>query len=188
MTSPVNWAVLGLVIERPSYGFEIANRFERVYAETLSLSGASHIYSALDRLVDRGLAETMPGGGGRQPKLHYRATALGVASYEDWVVDRVADEQRRQELWVRQLGIFACDPGAALRLLERIQRQYLKDAGQIGRSSGPSAMASRPALIDDLVAERRRLEAGGTLSWFRYAQERFEALAQHSQVHESPRA
>ena len=31
MQSPVNWALLGLVIERPSYAYELAQRFERTY-------------------------------------------------------------------------------------------------------------------------------------------------------------
>jgi DNA-binding PadR family transcriptional regulator len=29
MRSLVNWALLGLVIERPSYAYELARRFER---------------------------------------------------------------------------------------------------------------------------------------------------------------
>ena len=35
MQSPVNWALLGLVIERPSYAYELAKRFERTYGSVL---------------------------------------------------------------------------------------------------------------------------------------------------------
>ena len=52
MRSPVNWAVLGLTIERPSYGYEILQRFERNYGELLKLSSPSQIYKALDSLME----------------------------------------------------------------------------------------------------------------------------------------
>ena len=35
MRSPVNWALLGLIIERPSYAYNLAQRFERRYGDTL---------------------------------------------------------------------------------------------------------------------------------------------------------
>ena len=188
MTSSVNWALLGLVIERPSYGLELAHRFQRVYADVLPVSSESHIYAALDRLKDRSLIEIVPGTDrGRQPKAHYRATPFGLLSYEEWLVAQVDDERRRQELWVRQLAIFAPDPAAALRVLGRFESQYLRGAGQIGGSPDHSAAASRAELIDELVAEQRRLEAGGMLSWFRFAQERFEALAGKPQIDDPPR-
>ena len=73
MRSPVNWAVLGLMIERPSYGYEILQRFERNYGELLRLSSPSQIYTALDSLADRGMieatAETAPDVASRQPRL-----------------------------------------------------------------------------------------------------------------------
>ena len=188
MTSSVNWALLGLVIDRSSYGLELARRFQRMYADVLPVSGESHIYSALDALKRRGMIEIVPGTEiVRQPKLNYQATAFGVRSYEDWVVAQVDEESRRQELWVRQLAIFAHEPEAALRMIGRFERRYLKGVGQIGRSPGRSAAVSRADLIDELVAEQRRLAAGGMLSWFRFAYDRFEALAGKPPVHDPPR-
>ena len=35
MHSPVNWALLGLIIERPSYAYALAQRFERTYGSPL---------------------------------------------------------------------------------------------------------------------------------------------------------
>src|ERR1700733_5762571 len=61
MHSPVNWALLGLVIERPSYAYELAHRFERTYEGALSLSSVSHVYTALATLRDRGLVQEVPG-------------------------------------------------------------------------------------------------------------------------------
>jgi len=178
MTSVVNWTLLGLVIERPSYGLELANRFQRVYAEVLPVSGDSHVYSALDALAGRGLIEILPGvAAGRQPKPHYRATASGLRAYEDWLVTQVEAEGRRQELWVRQLAIFARDPHTALRVLARYEAECLKRAGRVGMPATHVAAGGPAALIDELVSEQRRISVGGMLSWLRFAHARFEALA-----------
>ncbi len=178
MTSPVYWALLGLVIERPSYGWELYNRFQRVYGDVLHLSGESHVYTGLDSLEQRGLIETIPGiGVGRQPKPHYKATQQGIHSHEEWLVEQIDAHSRQQELWVRQLAIFAHDPGTALGVLERYERQYLKEAGQTGHLPKGSASGSRGELIDTLVAEQQRITVGGMLSWLGHAKARFEALA-----------
>jgi DNA-binding PadR family transcriptional regulator len=189
MTSPVNWTILGLVIERPSYGLELANRFQRVYADVLPLSGDSHVYAALNMLEAREMIEIVAGtGAGRQPKPHYQATQLGVRSYEDWLVEQVEAQSRSQELWVRQLAIFAHDPPSALQMLDRYQRKYLKDAGRTGHLPQGSGLDSREELIDGLVAEQQRIAVGGMLSWLRYAHARFETLAGSIARDEPPRA
>jgi DNA-binding PadR family transcriptional regulator len=175
MRSPVNWALLGLVIERSSYGLELFHRFERMYGQALPLSGESHIYAALDQLEQRGFTERIGvSARARQPKPRYRATQSGQSSYEDWLVDQMAAARSREELWIRQLGVFAHDPNAALHLLGRFECEHLKTAGQAARSPD-ATIDSRADLMDDLVAERQRLAYGEMLSWLQYAQDRFEA-------------
>jgi DNA-binding PadR family transcriptional regulator len=187
MTSPVYWVLLGLVIERPSYGLELYHRFQRLYGDLLSVSSESHVYGALDSLEKRELIETIPGTRvARQPKPHYKATRDGIRSYEDWLVAQIDDEPRRQELLVRQLGIFADDRTAALRLVGRFEDEHLKSAAKAARLPGvPND--SRAELIEDLVAERRRLADGGMLSWLHYAEDRIQARAGRP-VDDPPRA
>lgn len=179
--------MLGLVIERPSYGLELFNRYQRRYAETWPVSAASHVYAALDALRDRGLIESMATAvdGDRQPKPHYRATRLGVRSYEDWLVEQVDQARRRQELLVRQLGTFVQSPPAALRVLSRLERQCLQTAGDGTAATTAATSGSREELVDWLVAERQRLDVGGTLAWLRHAAGIFEALASGGERDES---
>ena len=178
LTSDVNWAVLGLVIERPGYGSEIRNRFERYYESALSL-GESHVYGVLDRLLERGWIEIVPGTSlgleRRQPKTKYRATELGIRAYEDRLVVELAEERRRQELWVRKLAVFAHDPSASQRVIGRAEQEYLKTVGSTRSSSGDSR-SDRQVLIDRLVAERRGLTEGGMLTWFQNARDGFGQL------------
>jgi DNA-binding PadR family transcriptional regulator len=189
MTSSVNWVLLGLVIDRPSYGLELYNRFQRMYGDVLSMNSESHVYPALDRLKNRGLIEIVPGTGevGRQPKLHYQATALGIRGYEDWLVAEINAERRRQELWVRQLEIFARDPAAALRMIGRFEREYLKGAGHTGPLPRDSASNPRTELINSLVAERQRIEEGGMVTWLQRAHDGFEELVNKAQANAPPR-
>ena len=178
MTSVVYWAVLGLVIERPSYGLELYNRYQRLYADLLPISGSSHIYTALDELESREFIETIPEvATGRQPKPHYRVTTRGTSHFEDWYVEQMDAQRRSLELWARQLAIFAHDPTTAIDLIRRFRREYLAKAGQIGQGPRGSIGASRGALIDELVAEQQRIAAGGMLSWLRFANARFEQRA-----------
>ncbi|HXB64633.1 MAG TPA: helix-turn-helix transcriptional regulator [Solirubrobacteraceae bacterium] len=179
MTSPVNWALLGLVIERPSYGHELYQRFQRVYAGVLPLSGESHVYAALNALEGRGLIAEIPGSrSGRQPKPRYQATQSGLDDYIAWLVAEVDAERRRQELWVRQLAIFANNPSTALDVLGRFERMYLKGAGRVGDRPGGSGVGSRDELIERLVGEHQRNVDGARIKWLGSARDAFEARAE----------
>lgn len=177
MSSEINWLVLSLVIERPSYGHEIYRRYERIYGALQPISSPSHIYSALDALEARGLIEEFDVGadGSRQPKPHCRATRAGVHSYEQRLQALIGIERQRYELLACQLGIFARSPTVGLRVLELLEQRCLEGSGQVG-AAADHVPGSRDELVDDLVNERLRIAVGGTLAWLRHASDRFEAL------------
>lgn len=188
MTSRVNWAVLGLVIERPSYGHELFHRYQRTYGDVLPVSGESHIYTALNVLEGRGLIEQIPGldNMGRQPKPHYRATQRGIRGHEDWLAEQILEQLHQQQLWVRQLAIFVHDPQAALRTLGRFRSQFVAGAGETGRRASGSPRGSR-VLIDYLVDEQQRISVGGMLEWLETANASFEDLARGAPRDDPPR-
>jgi DNA-binding PadR family transcriptional regulator len=183
MRSPVNWTVLGLVIERPSYGWELWTRFERLHGDVLPIGGESNVYRALDILRDRGLIEEVaagePGGGAsgasRQPKPHYRATVDGLEDYAGWVIAQAREHNRRSVLFARQLGALADQPQAALRILERYEQACLDDKG--AKIPTPSEF---PTLVVPRLADRLASAYGGnvmaaTLAWIEYARREFAA-------------
>ena len=134
MHSPVNWALLGLVIERPSYAYELARRFERTYDGALSLSSVSHVYTALATLRERGLVEESPDARAA-PALAAALPAdrAGLAEHAEWLVGQVSEERRRQQLLVSQLGALARDPAARDRGARPLR------AGVPGRDRGRPA-------------------------------------------------
>lgn len=185
MRSSIYWALLGLVIERPSYGFELFHRYQRIYGHVQPLSGESHVYAALDTLENRLLVRQVGSGTARQPKPCYRATSAGRSGYEDWLVEQVAATRGREELWIRQFGVFANDPDAALNLLGRFESEHLSKTGEAARSAAVR-IDSNADLVDALVAERQRLADGEMLSWLHHAQDSFEMRLSGAAVDESP--
>jgi DNA-binding PadR family transcriptional regulator len=180
MRSPVNWALLGLMIERPSYGYELVQRFERTYGELLTLSSASQIYNALDALVRRGLIEEVvtsaaQGSAVRQPKLHYRATDDGVRRYQDRLIAQVSEDRRRTHLFARELA--ALDPQAALAVIDRYEQLCLESAVKTpphsAEGKAPEAAAN---MANRLASEDERLAMEAKLPWIEYARREFKAL------------
>jgi DNA-binding PadR family transcriptional regulator len=178
MQSPVNWALLGLVIERPSYAYELAQRFERTYQDSLALSSVSHVYTAMRALQDRGLVEEVAGTrAGRQPRPHYRATPEGMAGYSEWLVGQVGQERRRQRLFILQLGALTHDPQSALEVIARSEQECLAQASDtpLPRTTGAGPESSSDVLAR-LIGEEARLAAGARLKWLQYARRELEAL------------
>jgi DNA-binding PadR family transcriptional regulator len=179
MQSAVHWALLGLVIERPSYGYELAQRFEHAYAGMLQLSGVSYVYTALDTLQCRRMIEEIPGTRmGRQPKPRYRATRDGVRSYQERLILQMREDIRRSRLFARQLAVLAQEPEMALDVIERYGQECLAEAGDTPlpapRANGEDAAAG---LAARLLSEERRLAVESRLPWVDYARREFTALA-----------
>jgi DNA-binding PadR family transcriptional regulator len=200
MTSPVNWALLGLIIERPSYAYELAQRFERIYGDTLVLSSSSHAYTALGALKDRSLIEEIPGSGTeRQPKPHYRATGTGSEEYRAWLVGQVSEDRRRQRLFAIQLTGLARDSEAALEVISGCEHACLEEAGRIpilmrnGNQNGNQNGNGAPGhdvseRAERLLSEENRLAVEAKLAWIQYVREDLEALTNGRASDEPARA
>jgi DNA-binding PadR family transcriptional regulator len=179
MRSPVNWSLLGLVIQRSSYGYELVQRFERTYGEALELSSPSQIYTALDTLERRGLIELLAPGEAaepsRQPKPHYRVTPEGMAGYVDWLVSHVHDEQRRSRLFAHQTAVLPAQD--ALAVIERCERECLR-AATAAPAAGKEqeAVDSVAQLAERLIDEEERLVIDARLAWIEYARRELRAL------------
>jgi len=186
MRSPVYWALLGLVIERPSYGYELVTRFERMYGDILPISGDSHIYNALNVLEGRSLIKVMrlthpvSTGTARQPKYHYRATDLGREGYGTHLVEQMREARRHSQRIVRELAIFASNPRMALEIIDEIEEICLHEAVRARMSPSPLRAGSSSALVDRLATEESRLAMEAMLPWVEYARATFKALAESS--------
>jgi DNA-binding PadR family transcriptional regulator len=179
MRSPINWALLGLLIQRPGYGYELVQRFERTFGDALALSSRSQIYTALDSLARRGLIEhasdARDGDPVRQPKLHYRATRNGIEAHEHWLVEQVSDDERRSRVIARHFAALA--PEQALRVLDRCAELCLDAAGRLPAQDDGQRPEQPGALAERLAGEEERLRAGAVLIWIEYARSELRAAA-----------
>ncbi len=176
LRSSVSWGLLGLVIQRPSYGYELVQRFERTYGDALELSSPSQIYTALDALKKRRLIELLPPAEPReperQPKPHYKVTAPGMSAYIEWLVGCVSEEQRRSRLFATQIAVLPV--AEALAVIERCERECLAAATAAplpGKREGEGAARLAERLID----EEQRLMIDARLAWIEYARRQLRA-------------
>ncbi len=183
MRSPINWTVLGLVIERSSYGWELWTRFERLYGDVMPTRNESNIYSALNILKNKGLIEEVPGSRAlesdrsRQPKPHYRPTQDGLGAYEAWVIAQMREHNRRSREFARQLGAFAQQPQTALEILSRYEQACLDEKGAAIPTATEFPSRYVPGLGDNLASVYGRGIVAATLGWIEYARREFAALA-----------
>ncbi len=174
MRSPINWAVLGLLIERPGYGYDLFHRFERTYGEALVLTSPSQVYGALKPLKQKALIEQIPrdddGAAGElsQPKPRYRATVAGRCHYREWLVAQACE--KRQSLELLTLLVALLPPRDALVVVDRYERHLLSQ-----RSSAPAMSEDSSALARRLADHARQLETGLALKWATYARRELEA-------------
>lgn len=188
MHSPVHWALLGLLIEAPSHGYELAQRFDQAYDGMLQLSGTSYVYKALDALERQSMIEQVAGVlSGRQPKPRYRATELGLSAYEDRLVAQWHEDSRRSRLFARQLAGLVHQPDMALEVIERCERLCLDE-------SVSTRVAARSGEEDDdvsglaaqLISRESRLATEAKLPWISYARQQFRALSGRYRADEPP--
>jgi DNA-binding PadR family transcriptional regulator len=187
MTSRFYWALLGLLIKQPGYGYELARRFEVEYGDWLPLSADSHIYAGLKELAARKLIEPATVTGppssrsGDEPRPGYKVTSRGIASYKGWLLAGLDTSHRDWMLMARLLGILTVEPDAALEVIRSYREKLL---AQAPKTKLRRAAEYREEPVDDatrlvwrLVDERSRLETSRMVDWADFAQREFEALA-----------
>jgi DNA-binding PadR family transcriptional regulator len=194
MRSAVNWAVLGLVIERPSYGYELFQRLERRYGGVLE-PPISQIYAALNALERAALIEPLPEeartlepddglrpAARRQPKVHYRATASGARAFRTWVAEQIREDPRHVELLRRIAGTAAAGvdrTGTMRELVDAYERACVEEASRLPlppARAGVTPAAAAGELVERLVLAARRGLLDAHFAWIAYARKEIEAF------------
>lgn len=193
MRSAVNWAVLGLVIERPSYGYELFQRLERRYGGVLD-PPISQIYAALNALERAELIEPLPEeerdldpedglrpAARRQPKVHYRATAGGARAFREWVAEQMREDPRHIELLRRIAGTAAgIDRSGTMReLVDAYERACVEEASRLPlppARDGATPAAAAGELVERLVLAARRGLLDAHFAWIAYARTEIDAF------------
>jgi DNA-binding PadR family transcriptional regulator len=173
-------AVLGLLLERPSYGYEVLVRFRRAFDAAHWAITPQGLYASLDRLERDGLIEPVAMRDGeasrRQPKTPYRVTPSGVRELRRFLDAPIGADPTRAELLVR-LRCVASRDAEALQMLDGYEQACLDELGRLG-GTAPAAGAQRSgSLLERLALEERRLGIQARLMWVEYARKELREAA-----------
>ncbi len=182
-------AVLGLVIERPGYGYQLAQRLDERFGS--SGFAPSGVYSALDQLTRddfvRSAGEFGPGPARRAaPRTIYEATEEGVEHFESWMLDPSPAPPLRDELHMK---IALCRPRNVPRLIEAVAGQEVVCLGRLQdlKRRGEEPVFSRDwsSLMGTLATEAEVAFWKARIEWLQNARELLEQLREE---HEASRA
>lgn len=174
-------AVLGLVIERPGYGYQLAQRLDERFGS--SGFAPSGVYSALDQLsrdeLVRSAGELGAGPARRAaPRTIYEATEEGIDHFESWMLDSSPMPPLRDELHMK---IALCRPRNVPRLIEMIEGQELVCLGRLSDLRATAAEAGESSrdwsmLMSLLAAEAEIAFWNARIEWLQNARELLEQL------------
>jgi DNA-binding PadR family transcriptional regulator len=177
-------AVLGLVIERPGYGYQLAQRLDERFGS--SGFAPSGVYSALDQLSRdefvRSAGEMGAGPARRAaPRTIYEATDEGLDHFETWMLESSPAPPLRDELHMK---IALCRPRNVPRLIEMVAGQELVCLGRLQdlkRLAEEAPMSAAPArdwskLMGMLAAEAEIAFWNARIEWLQNARELLEQL------------
>jgi DNA-binding PadR family transcriptional regulator len=194
LRSQVACAVLGLVIEKPSHGYEIGQRFERRFGAFLRV-GRSSIYAALGSLMDAALIEKMSTRSttgvsrGAKAGASYRATAPGARAYRAWLAERLRNDPQRVEMLGRMTLAGVHSVEAALDFIARYEHECIREAQELQRP-GATVAAGRggvSGVVERLLIEERRRMIDAQLAWISYARAELRAARASSPELTDPR-
>jgi DNA-binding PadR family transcriptional regulator len=191
----VKHAVLGLLVQRRGYGYDLVQRFEEQVGPAWQLN-AGAIYVALDKLEQEGLVRPLSGEGAPQtrrrttrgaPRVIYEPTPEGVERFEDWMATRSSRSPLREEL---HLKLALSQPRNLPRLIELTYEQEqacLERLEQhLGTTSFEDLLTSSPqwsSIASVMVRDAEIAHLQATVEWLRrireamrWLQERPEAL------------
>jgi DNA-binding PadR family transcriptional regulator len=180
------YAVLGLVIERPGYGYQLAQRLEDRFGS--SGFAPSGVYSALDQLSRddfiRSAGEMGAGPAKRAaPRTIYEATEEGVDHFEAWMLAACPAPPLRDELHMK---IALCRPSNLPRLIEMVYGQELACMGRLRdlkqrAEEDPADPQEWSSLMRTLARDAEVATWNARIEWLQSARELLEQLREESE-------
>jgi len=170
--------VLGLLLEQPSYGYEILVRFRRAFDVAHWGISPQGLYASLDRLERDGLIEPVDVSDGearrRQPKTPYRVTPSGADELRRFLETPMSADPSRAELLLRLQCVATRDCEALLRMLDDHEQACLDELGRMPERPHTTSAS----LVERLALEERRLAVQARLLWVDYARHELRGPAE----------
>jgi DNA-binding PadR family transcriptional regulator len=170
--APLKGALLGLVLERPGHGYDLANRLNMRLGPAWRLE-ANRVYRLLDDLERSGLVryEVQPSKHGpRQLRAVYHPTDHARGALTRWIETAVPREAARSVL---QAKIAVAREDDAPRLLVALKR-YESDCLELSQSLDPPTALSKSwrGLVIDCAKDAVDVQLKAEVDWARRTRQR----------------
>ncbi len=131
---PIHHAVLGLLCEGPSYGYELKASFEEAVGPQWGELNIGHLYQVLDRLVRDGLVTRKDVAQRARPdKVVYRLARAGRVELDRWLTEPLARQGGYRDDFFLKLFVAARLGPDTVRDVARSQREaYLAELSTLG--------------------------------------------------------
>lgn len=170
---PGECAVLGLLLDGPMYGYEMARHFSRDGLAELCPIEQSLLYTYLRNVEARGLASwSEVRAGNRPPRKLFELTATGSETIERWLRQPVGRiREVRLDFLLKLYFLHVHNPEAERHLLQQqiaicedyVARQSARTpASEFGRLVVRSKVTAAESTLDWLVAYAQELEHTAT--------------------------
>jgi DNA-binding PadR family transcriptional regulator len=179
------YAVLGLVIERPGYGYQLAQRLEERFGS--SEFAPSGVYSALDQLSRDAYIRSAGemGAGPRKraaPRTIYEATEEGIDHFEAWMLEASPTPPLRDELHMK---IALCRPRDLPRLIDIVRGQEIACIGRLRDlkqrvEEDPPDPREWSSMMRTLARDAEVAVWNARIEWLQSARELLEQLCDES--------
>jgi DNA-binding PadR family transcriptional regulator len=132
---PIQHAVLALLQDGPSYGYELKGRLEEAVGPQFGDLNIGHLYQILDRLVRDGLVTRREVEQSRRPdKVEYDITRTGADELQQWLEQPFVRQTGYRDDFFLKLFAAAQVGAAALDRLLTVQREaYLQEAASLAQ-------------------------------------------------------
>lgn len=178
-SSPLRGALLGLTLERPGHGGELANRLVARLGETWRID-TNDVYRLLDQLVADGLLEANEEPrreNRRRTRMVYRTTAKTEEALTSWMEALLPREPVRLGLHAKLAVAREEDAPRLVAALREYERECLRLAQLVAPTDG--AMRSWTALVLDCTRDAVWRQLQSDIDWAGQTRRR---LAEHMKV------
>jgi DNA-binding PadR family transcriptional regulator len=171
--SPLKGALLALLVQGPSYGYELANRLERLLGPSWPILRPS-LYRMLRALRAEGLISSESSGEMHSARIVYSATDLAEPALVVWMESPLPLEQAQLQLQARMVVARQEDLPSLLVALDGHERALFAKRAEI--KAGLPARHSLRAAMMYLVREASIQRINGELLWVDVSRQTIRAL------------
>ncbi len=179
--SPLKGAVLGLLVQGPSYGYELANRLERQLGPGWSIVRPS-LYRMLRGLDREGLVSSSQASVSSSQdsedtssaRIMYEATDLAESALVAWMDSPLSFDEAQLQLQARMVVARPEDLPRLLVALNQHERALFSKRDQV--QAGTPAQHSLRAAMMFLVREASMQRINGELLWLDLARQTIRTL------------